>query len=74
MSALSVRAGPQALQQLKREGLDEDKIAIIPAASGSAKWLTLARLDEAILDHMFKSRTRPLHLVGSSIGSMRVSY
>lgn len=74
MKALSIRAGSGALKQLQKEGLDEDKIAIIPAASGSAKWLALARLDAAILGHMFQRRTRPLHLIGSSIGAMRISY
>ena len=72
--ALSIKAGPEALQQIRRDGFDEDYVRVVPAASGAAKWLSIARLDEVILTHMFQNRHAPLHMVGSSIGSVRVSY
>jgi len=43
---------------------------VLPAASGGAKWLALAGLDTWLFgDFLRAPRTRPMHLIGSSIGS-----
>jgi len=70
-SPLRLIAGPEAAARIRAEGLHEEMFDIVAAASGGAKWLALTRLDQALFDHWFRNRTRPLHLVGSSIGTWR---
>lgn len=49
-------------------------IDILPGASGGAKWLALAGLDRYLFGTLLaEPRTRPLHLIGSSIGSWRMA-
>ena len=71
---LTLRAGPDALNILRERGLRPDDVDIMPGASGGAKWLGIGGLDRAIFGEFFKSpRGRPLHLIGSSIGSWRMA-
>jgi hypothetical protein len=46
---------------------------VVPGASGGPKWLVLAGLDRVLFGGFFQGRSRPLHLIGSSIGSWRLS-
>lgn len=72
--ALTLRAGPQALRLLRERGLRSDDIDVIPGASGGAKWLALGGLDRYLFGALLQApRTRPLHLIGSSIGSWRMA-
>lgn len=74
MHALTLRAGPEAIRLLHDRGLRAADVDIVPAASGGPKWLVLAGLDQFIFGEFFAvPRTRPLHLVGSSIGSWRMA-
>ncbi len=71
---LTLRAGPDALRHLREHGLRADDVAILPGASGGAKWLALAGLDRFLFGEFFRApRTRPLHCIGSSIGSWRMA-
>lgn len=46
----------------------------MPGASGGPKWLVLAALDRYLFGEFFAGpRDRPLHLIGSSIGSWRLA-
>lgn len=73
-SALSLRAGPAALALLRERGLRAEDVDILPGASGGAKWLALAGLDRYLFGTFFQApRTRPLHGIGSSIGSWRLA-
>lgn len=73
-SALSLLAGPDALRILRDRGLRADDVDVVPGASGGPKWLVLAALDRFLFGTFFQSaRTRPLHLIGSSIGSWRLA-
>lgn len=73
-SSLSLRAGPDALHILRERGLRAEDIDVVPGASGGAKWLVLAGLDRFLFGEFLQhSRTRPLHLIGSSIGSWRMA-
>ena len=74
MHALSLRAGPEALRLLRERSLRAEDVDLIPAASGGPKWLAIAGLDRYLFrDFLTASRTRPMHLVGSSIGSWRMA-
>lgn len=74
MHALTLRAGPDALRLIRERGLRAQDIDILPGASGGAKWLVLAGLDRYLFGTMLaEPRVRPLHLIGSSIGSWRMA-
>jgi hypothetical protein len=73
-SPLILRAGPDALARIRERGLRPDDVDVIPAASGGAKWLALAGLDRYLFGELLQApRTRPMHLIGSSIGSWRMA-
>jgi len=72
-SSLTLLAGPDALRILRERGLRSEDVDIVPGASGGPKWLILAGLDRALFGDFFRGRTRPLHLIGSSIGSWRLA-
>lgn len=72
--SLTLRAGAVALAHLRTHGLRADDIDIVPGASGGAKWLAIAGLDRFLFGEFLQApRTRPLHLIGSSIGSWRMA-
>lgn len=74
MRALALRAGPDALTLLRERGLRAEDVDIVPAASGGPKWLAIAGLDRYLFGTFFATpRTRPLDLIGSSIGSWRMA-
>jgi hypothetical protein len=74
MRALTLRAGPDAIRLLHERGLRAADVDIIPGASGGPKWLAIAGLDRYLFGEFFAApRTRPLHLIGSSIGSWRMA-
>src|SRR5688572_33465778 len=71
---LSIRAGPDALRIVRERGLRAEDVDVVPGASGGAKWLALAGLDRYLFGEFFQQpRARPLHLIGSSIGSWRMA-
>lgn len=73
-SSLTVLAGTQALRIVRERGLRADDIDVIVGASGGPKWLVLAGLDRYLFGEFhFADRNRPLHLIGSSIGSWRMA-
>ena len=73
-SSLTLRAGPDALRLIRDRGLRPEDIDVIPGASGGAKWLVLAGLDRYLFGELLqRPRERPLHLIGSSIGSWRMA-
>ena len=74
-SLLTLRAGPAAIAHLREHGgLRADQIDIVPGASGGAKWIGIGGLDRYLFGHLLQQpRERPLHLIGSSIGSWRMA-
>lgn len=73
-SSLTLRAGPRALSTIRERGLRAEDVDICPGASGGAKWLSIAGLDRYLFGEFFQApRTRPMHLIGSSIGSWRMA-
>jgi len=74
-SLLTLRAGPAAIAHLREQGgLRADQIDIVPGASGGAKWIGIGGLDRYLFGRLLQQpRCRPLHLIGSSIGSWRMA-
>ena len=73
-SSLSLRAGPRALAIVRERGLRPEDVDTLPGASGGAKWLVLAGLDRFLFGEFLSApRTRPMDLIGSSIGSWRMA-
>lgn len=72
--ALTLLAGPDAARMIRERGLRAEDVDVVPGASGGPKWLVLAGLDRFLFaDFLQAPRERPLHLVGSSIGSWRMA-
>ena len=72
MSALRILAGPKAALHLQKNGLQAKDVTAVFGASGAAKWLSIQGLDKAIFGGWIQdSRSRPLHLFGTSIGAWK---
>ena len=74
MRALTLRAGPEALAIVRERGLRAEDVDVLPGASGGAKWLSIGGLDRFLFGEFLAGpRERPMHLIGSSIGSWRMA-
>lgn len=73
MQALSIHAGPRALNHITRHGLGPQHIGLIPGAAGGPKGLILGPLDRFIFGDWLHGSNQPVHLVGASIGAWRMA-
>jgi hypothetical protein len=72
--SLALNAGPHALKIIRERGLRAEDVDVVPGAAGGPKWLVLEGLDRFLFGEFFNGpRDRPLHLIGSSIGSWRTA-
>ena len=72
--SLALLAGPDARAVIRERGLRAEDVDVIPGASGGPKWLVLEALDRFLFGEFLQApRTRPMHLIGSSIGSWRMA-
>jgi len=69
--ALSFRAGPGALDVIRRHGFAASQIGTMAGASGGAKWLVLSKLDRVVAANILPHLEGPVFLIGSSIGAWR---
>lgn len=72
-NVLAIRAGSRALARLRSHGADPADIAMVPAAAGGPKGLTLIGLDRAIFGEWLPRAPRERWLVGASIGAWRMA-
>ncbi len=70
MSSLNIRAGPKALEVLRSQAFEPDRVSLLLGASGGPKMLVLHGLDR-FLSKFLRRRQTPLHLLGSSSGAWR---
>lgn len=68
---LTWNAGASAKKHIINNGLNVDDIDLLVGASGGPKWLALCGLDRLMFGEWLPQRTRPLPLIGSSIGTWR---
>lgn len=73
MNALCVHAGPRALAALRAHGLHAEHVRVVPAAAGGPKGLILNALDQYLFGDWLRGATRPVHLIGASIGAWRMA-
>ncbi|WP_298234253.1 phospholipase [uncultured Azohydromonas sp.] len=71
--ALRIYAGPAARARLRERGLRADDVRVVPAAAAGPKGLVLHPLDRFIFGHWLAHGTRPVHLLGASIGAWRMA-
>jgi len=65
LDALVIRAGPRALERVRRDGLDPAMVEVIPGAAGGPKGLGIAHLDRMLFGEWLPSAPRVRHLVGA---------
>lgn len=73
MKALTIHAGPRALRALREHGLQARHVRAIPAAAGGPKGLALNPLDQYLFGDWLCAASRPVHLLGASIGAWRMA-
>jgi hypothetical protein len=71
MDAIVLKAGPAALEHLRRNGLSPADVACVPAAAGGPKGLALLAFDRWLFGDFLKDVAEPPLLVGASIGAWR---
>jgi len=71
-SNISILAGSKAINIIRDEGLNMSRVKVIAGASGSAKFLVLTGIDRVLMS-LFRERTDPLYLIGTSIGAFRMA-
>jgi hypothetical protein len=75
LSSLAIHAGPRALAHIRAKGISPEDVALIPAAAGGPKGLTLTPLDQFLFGEWLPraGNSHALHLVGASIGAWRMA-
>ena len=73
MQALSIYAGPKALANIQKNGLQAEDIGVVPGAAGGPKGLILGPLDRFVFGEWLAKTTHQVHLVGASIGAWRMA-
>ena len=68
---LVFKAGPGALDIVRRNGFSPELVGTFAGASGGAKWLVLSQIDRVILKTIVPRLHGPVHLIGTSIGAWR---
>ena len=70
-SPLAIHAGREAAATLARHGWDPSLFSLLLGASGGPKWFILAALDRYLFGDYLQRSTRPLAVLGSSVGAWR---
>lgn len=73
MKALRLIAGKTARARIEDRGLTPDLVRMVVGASGGPKWLILRGLDQFVFGEWLTGATRPIDMVGSSIGAWRMT-
>ncbi|AYC33136.1 patatin-like phospholipase family protein [Pseudomonas cavernae] len=69
--ALTLKAGPRALQRIRERGLSPADVGTLPGAAGGPKALGIQGLDLALFGDWLARAPRERSLIGASIGSWR---
>jgi hypothetical protein len=70
---LVLRAGPGALDHVRRNGLAPSDVAAIPAAAGGPKGLALLPLDRLLVREWLRPAGTAIELLGASVGAWRMA-
>lgn len=69
---ISVLAGVKAIRTIRDRGLNLSDVKVLAGASGAAKFLVLTGIDRVLMT-LFRDRSEPLWLIGTSIGAFRMA-
>ena len=69
---IAILAGSSAINIIRDEGLNLNRVKVLAGASGAAKFLVLTGIDRLLMT-LFKDRKDPLYLIGTSIGAFRMA-
>ena len=72
MNRLVLRAGKEAYQKIKKDGLSSEMISGVVAAAGGPKWFTTYGLVRFIIGDFLRDAKQPLHFLGASVGSWQM--
>ena len=72
-SLVSFRAGPGAIEHVRRHGLAPADIACIPAAAGGPKGLALLPFDRLFCREWLQAPGLSIELMGASVGAWRMA-
>jgi len=72
-SPMLLRAGPGALDHVRRDGVAPSDVAAIPAAAGGPKGLALLPLDRMLAAQWLRPSGSTVELLGASIGAWRMA-
>lgn len=72
MNRLTLRAGKEAYQKIRKDGLSPGMISGVVAAAGGPKWFTTYGLVRYIVGDLLKEAKHPLHFLGASVGSWQM--
>ncbi len=70
-SSLIIRAGPKAMEHIRRNGLSPQDVAVIPGAAGGPKALGIIGFDHTLFGEWLPRAPRVRDLIGVSIGAWR---
>jgi hypothetical protein len=70
---LVIKAGPKALEILRRKGFHPSDVSAIAAAAGGPKWFVIYHLTKYIAEHILPHTERQIDLLGSSVGAWQMA-
>lgn len=73
MNKLTLRAGREAYDKIKRDGFTPDMITGVVAAAGGPKWFTTYGLVRFIIGDFLKDATHKMDFLGASVGSWQMT-
>ncbi len=73
MNRLTLRAGKEAYEKIKKDGLTPEMVTGVVAAAGGPKWFTTYGLVRYIIGEFLEDAHHPLHFLGASVGSWQMT-
>ncbi|NVK55440.1 MAG: patatin-like phospholipase family protein [Alteromonadaceae bacterium] len=70
---LNIYAGPSAMRRIEQEGFRAGLFSHVLGASGGPKWFVLAGIDRVLFPEFFANSTKPMNVIGSSVGAFRAA-
>lgn len=73
MQPLSIYAGAKARKTIQQHGIRPEMFSAVLGASGGPKWFVLYGIDKVLFSEFLDLTSRPIDIIGSSIGAFRAA-